>query len=186
MTLIPFLGGSDQERGDEEASAWFSMPAGFFGRDDIRWEFDLAGGALMDIGSYRVACLRDLFGAEPEGVLGVEVRLHGNDKRVEEGIKAWYRFPGGGVRSIDGSISQRHEGWWSFQAGNEEVRPRRRTVTMWAFPGVHYWHSIVYLDQHTIRRKSDGNVVKSWERKEYKTAYTWDWKQRIAVRDGPH
>ncbi|TVY31378.1 D-xylose 1-dehydrogenase (NADP(+)), partial [Lachnellula subtilissima] len=49
----------------EKVDVEFNAPSGFFAKGDIRWRFDLAGGAMMDIGSYTVSCLRDVFGAEP-------------------------------------------------------------------------------------------------------------------------
>ncbi|CZR68804.1 related to Oxidoreductase [Phialocephala subalpina] len=190
----------------EEASAQFSVQSGFFKPNDIRWEFDLAGGALMDIGTYSIAALRDVFGTEPEEVLGADVRMHenGGEGKVDEGVKAWYQFPGGGVGSIDGSIAER--GWFglpriripkvmvkgkevevkgSDRAGNGEVHLKRRTLTMWNFPGPHFWHSIQILDQHTIRRAADGLTIKSWAESEYKTAYTWAW-MATKIQDAAH
>ena len=45
--------------------AALAFPIGFL-RNDIRWRFDLAGGAMMDVGCYTVSMLRHTAGAEPE------------------------------------------------------------------------------------------------------------------------
>jgi len=45
--------------------AALAFPIGFL-RNDIRWRWDLAGGALMDVGCYTVSMIRHTAGAEPE------------------------------------------------------------------------------------------------------------------------
>ena len=51
---------------------WMCFP--LFKRSDIRWQLDLAGGALMDAGCYAVHMLRTLAGAEPQ-VVSAEAKL---------------------------------------------------------------------------------------------------------------
>src|SRR5947209_15401088 len=58
---------------------WMCFP--LFKRGDIRWQLDLAGGALMDAGCYAVHMLRTLAGAEPEVVAAqAKVRAPGVDR----------------------------------------------------------------------------------------------------------
>ena len=53
-------------------------------RGDIRWNLDLAGGALMDAGCYAVHMVRTLAGAEPEVVRAEALQLTpGVDRRME-------------------------------------------------------------------------------------------------------
>lgn len=59
---------------------------------DIRYRYDLAGGASMDIGCYAVSILRFLAGAEPE-VVSAEARYASPD--VDRWMRADYRFEGG-------------------------------------------------------------------------------------------
>ena len=59
---------------------------------DIRYRYDLAGGASMDIGCYAVSILRFLAGAEPE-VVSAEARFASPD--VDRWMRADYRFEGG-------------------------------------------------------------------------------------------
>ena len=59
---------------------------------DIRYRYDLAGGASMDIGCYAVSILRFLAGAEPE-VVSAEARFSSPD--VDRWMRADYRFEGG-------------------------------------------------------------------------------------------
>lgn len=57
---------------------------------DIRWQPDLGGGALMDLGCYPVRLLRHLFG-EPE-VTGAQIR---DMDGVDASTTAWLAFAGG-------------------------------------------------------------------------------------------
>jgi predicted dehydrogenase len=59
---------------------------------DIRYRFDLAGGALMDAGCYAVHMVRTLGGGEPD-VVSAKAKLHGTD--VDRAMRAELRFPGG-------------------------------------------------------------------------------------------
>ncbi len=59
---------------------------------DIRYRLDLAGGAMMDVGSYTVNVVRFLTGAEPE-VVRARARL--SSPRVDRAMEADLRFPGG-------------------------------------------------------------------------------------------
>jgi predicted dehydrogenase len=59
---------------------------------DIRYRFDLSGGATMDAGCYAVSIVRHLAGAEPE-VLSATARLASPD--VDRWMRAELRFPDG-------------------------------------------------------------------------------------------
>ncbi len=59
---------------------------------NIRFRYDLAGGSMMDIGSYAVSILRFLAGSEPE-VLSAEARTSSPD--VDRWMRAEHRFPDG-------------------------------------------------------------------------------------------
>jgi predicted dehydrogenase len=68
---------------------------------DIRFRYELAGGALMDIGSYAVNMARWLAEAEPE-VVSVETRLL--SPSVDRWLSAELRFPGGRTGRITCSL----------------------------------------------------------------------------------
>jgi predicted dehydrogenase len=68
-----------------------------FRRRDIRWQLDLAGGALMDAGCYAIHCARTLAGAEPQVVWAASLtRAPDIDRRTEVDLT----FPGG----VDGYV----------------------------------------------------------------------------------
>jgi predicted dehydrogenase len=61
-------------------------------RHDIRWRYDLAGGALMDLGCYTVDLLRCLTGEEPAVVYA---RAALASPQVDRWLTSFLRFPGG-------------------------------------------------------------------------------------------
>ena len=70
-------------------------------RADIRWQDDLAGGALMDAGCYAVHMARTFAGAEPE-VVGAEARLR--SPGVDRFMRARLRFPDGTAGQVTTSM----------------------------------------------------------------------------------
>jgi predicted dehydrogenase len=80
-----------------EASLCFPLPR----FSDIRYSYDLAGGATMDAGCYAINCLRMLGPGEPE-VLSARARLHRPD--VDRSMSASFRFAGGVLGRMTASL----------------------------------------------------------------------------------
>jgi predicted dehydrogenase len=76
-----------------EAALCFPLPL----FNDIRYQYDLAGGALMDAGCYTVHIVRTLAGEEPE-VVGATPKLRTPD--IDRAMRAELRFPTGFTGSI--------------------------------------------------------------------------------------
>ena len=74
----------------QHLETWLCFP--LLQRHDIRWQLDLAGGALMDCGCYTLHMLRHLAGAEPE-VLSARAKLRAPG--VDRFLRAEYRFADG-------------------------------------------------------------------------------------------
>jgi predicted dehydrogenase len=68
---------------------------------DIRYQYDLGGGALMDAGCYTVHIVRTLGGEEPE-VVNAQAKLHSPD--VDRAMRAELRFPSGHTGTISCSM----------------------------------------------------------------------------------
>jgi predicted dehydrogenase len=64
---------------------------------DIRYRWELAGGATMDTGCYTVSVVRHLAGAEPD-VLWAQARL--SSPKVDRAMRAELRFPNGRTGTI--------------------------------------------------------------------------------------
>jgi predicted dehydrogenase len=70
-------------------------------RGDIRYRYDLGGGATMDMGCYTISILRHLAGAEPE-VVRAEALL--SSPQVDRAMKADFRFEDGRTAHIHCSL----------------------------------------------------------------------------------
>ena len=81
----------------------FAIPLGFM-RNDIRWSFELAGGALMDAGCYTVSMVRHLSEAEPE-VVSAHALLW--SPQVDRRMDARLRFADGRTAAITASMWSR-------------------------------------------------------------------------------
>jgi predicted dehydrogenase len=79
--------------------AWNCFPLPMW--KDIRWQLDLAGGALMDAGCYTVHIVRTLAGDEPE-VVGATARLR--SPGVDRTMRADFRFADGRTGRITTSM----------------------------------------------------------------------------------
>jgi len=78
---------------------WMCFP--LLKRADIRWQLDLAGGALMDAGCYAVHMLRTLANAEPE-VVSAAAKLR--SPGVDRVMRADVRFADGRTGRINASM----------------------------------------------------------------------------------
>jgi len=70
---------------------------------DIRYQYDLAGGALMDAGCYAVHCLRLLAPGTPS-VTAARAGLLRRDPRVDRAMTADLALPGGGTGRVRASM----------------------------------------------------------------------------------
>ena len=100
----------------DRIDAAFDIPDGKIGRDDIRWDLSLGGGATMDLGCYAIEWVRFAAESEPDvvsaeavcpvegidGSLGAELRwpsgvtgsVHSSMIAVGESVEAWLRVSG--------------------------------------------------------------------------------------------
>jgi predicted dehydrogenase len=72
---------------------------------DIRYNYELGGGSMMDAGCYAVHALRTLAGEEPV-VTGARARLQ--KPEVDRSMVADYRFPSGATGRTTASMWSRH------------------------------------------------------------------------------
>jgi predicted dehydrogenase len=114
---------------------------------NIRYDFDLAGGALMDAGCYAVHCLRLLSPGEPTVTAAKALTLR-RDRRVDRAITARFSLADGGVGRVRASL-------WSSSL----LRLRARvvgdlgTLTVDNYVGPHVWSRFVVQANGTRRRE---------------------------------
>lgn len=142
---------------------------GFLKRDDIRFQYDLAGGALMGMGTYGVSSLRLVFGEGPVECLEAEASMVPGDpeEKCDEGFKGRWRFPNGRVGSIDADARRTVFGFlpWmtlpnvvvthkpiaiAMEGGNGEVQECVKSVKLTMFAGPHFWHYVEVVDENTL------------------------------------
>ncbi|KAK7750017.1 hypothetical protein SLS62_008009 [Diatrype stigma] len=169
------------------------IPSFFIPRDDdIRFDYSLGGGSLLDVGTYTVVALRDAFGTEPTKC--IEARLTPMApprERCDHTFHAKLRFPNGGVGEVDGSlrapntrlslptITVTHKPVAApeeQEAGAGEEVTRTRRVVFHNFMFSPHYHRIDVEDKFEVTKKGEegtSTVVREFTRTESKKAYTF-------------
>jgi predicted dehydrogenase len=129
-----------------ETSMCFPLPL----FSDIRYDFGLAGGALMDAGCYAVHCLRLLAGPEPV-VTSASALTLGRDRRVDRAMTARFALPGGGTGLIRASMWSR--ALLSIQA---RVVGSRGTMSVVNFAAPQMWSRFTVTVDGARRRERVG------------------------------
>ncbi len=97
------------------ADAEMAIPK-MFGDDDIRFQYDLGGGATMDLGceymrpspreasklnelGYAISCVRYVLDAEPTGIVKIAVNKH-HHERIDRSLRAIFDMPNDVTSSI--------------------------------------------------------------------------------------
>ncbi|KAL8853069.1 MAG: hypothetical protein Q9221_002099 [Calogaya cf. arnoldii] len=140
------------------------------GKDDIHFNYDLAGGTMMAMGTYNFAALRMAFDAEPEECLSCDVTpgTEGVHAKCDYDFTARFRFPNGAI----GEAHTTHRGVVipdkTLPADQEKVQSRE--VTLHGVIHGIFWHRIDVKDVFEIRSKDSGAVINKWtEKKSHKT-----------------
>jgi len=79
----------------KEVHATLAIPKGLFpvDKDDIRTNYDLGGGAMMDCGCYPLSCVRYLTSSNPNAVTSATAVRLPRDPRIDIGTTAELTFP---------------------------------------------------------------------------------------------
>ncbi len=78
-----------------EVHAQIDAPAMMFAKDDIRFRYDLGGGAMMDAGTYTLSVLRQVAGAEPLRCASCAMdKLDSPNELCDYAARATFVFPG--------------------------------------------------------------------------------------------
>ncbi|GJD00958.1 oxidoreductase domain containing protein [Colletotrichum higginsianum] len=156
------------------------------GDGDIRFQYDLAGGALMDLGTYCVSGIRQTFGREAEECL--EARFETMPAPEERTDYAWRIDEGGGTAETEGGLraaslnfgvprlSVSHKAAVvddpKLPPGQEKTRKRRIEFENFMLGGV--WHRIDVEDEFVVKSTQTGEVVRRWTEKTTRKTYTFE------------
>jgi len=123
-----------------------SFPLPLFG--DIRYQLNLAGGALMDAGCYAVHCLRQLGPGEPT-VVAARAKLR--SPGVDRAMTVSFRFPGGATGQASCSMWSRR-----LLGISAKVTGETGSITVFNFVAPHVYHR---LRVRTARRRWSERVA---------------------------
>ena len=121
---------------------------------DIRYDFSLAGGALMDAGCYAVHALRLLAPGDPE-VTAARALTMGRDPRIDRAMTAQFSFPGGATGEIRASM-------WSSSLLRVRARAvgERGALTVINFTAPQLWSRFtVTVDGRRRRERFGGEAT---------------------------
>ncbi|KAI3323853.1 hypothetical protein HD806DRAFT_76259 [Xylariaceae sp. AK1471] len=176
------------------AKTSLAVPRGMIGSDDIRYNFNLGGGAMMDLGAYTASALACIFGSAAEECVSCETGLGtGTDPRCDRWYRARYRFPNGGVGEMEGDLNA----LWhkltpgihvthkpmvitpgeagvgvKIREGEEVLRTRKIHFNNFAMPSL--FHSITVVDEFAVREMGEETRPrKTWKTSRTLKAYTW-------------
>ncbi|KAA8650830.1 hypothetical protein EYZ11_003807 [Aspergillus tanneri] len=177
------------------------LPKGGVPITDIRWRYDLSGGAMMDFGTYPMNCLRQILREEPKEVVEAEGRRVPSscgldyDKQIDQAMTATYRTESGATGKLVADLAASGGwpllpaswtkwlpgfGWPKCEAELEEkevkgpdgkIRSVKRKVTIWNHLMPSVYHRIDVDDTITIRRA--GLVLNTWKESKRLKAYSW-------------
>ncbi|KIJ62595.1 hypothetical protein HYDPIDRAFT_182652 [Hydnomerulius pinastri MD-312] len=77
----------------KEINASLCFPKGFVKDDDIRMNYDIGGGAMMDCGCYPLSCVRYLTKNNPTAVVSASAIKFPKDARIDTATSANLLFP---------------------------------------------------------------------------------------------
>jgi predicted dehydrogenase len=103
---------------------------------DIRYQFDLAGGALMDAGCYAVHAARTFGPGDPVVTSAVALPLR-RDPRIDRAMTIDLAYPSGATGRVRASM-------WSSSLLDVSVRVvgERGTMRVFNFAAPHYYHRL--------------------------------------------
>jgi predicted dehydrogenase len=143
LELVPQLG----DIRHVEARMCFPLP----GSKDIRYSYELAGGAMMDAGCYAVHALRTLAGQEPE-VVAARAKL--KSPQVDRLMVTDYAFPRGATGRTTASL------WSRTVLGlSAKVVGERGSLRIFNFVAPQFYHRLtIDLDGRTSHERVPGET----------------------------
>lgn len=152
-------------------------------KDNIAFNYNLAGGSMMMMGTYNFALIRMIFGEDPVECLTCEPGIFGDGihDQCDTDFKAKFQFPNGGI--VEASTTMRGPILWKpseARITHKEVvvddkslletqqKVRTRVVTLHGFIHAFIWHRI-----DVIRNKDDRKSAKTWTESESHKAYSY-------------
>lgn len=170
------------------ASSNAVLPWWLVGKESSAFSYDLAGGNIISLGTYNLCALRLLFGSEPEECIECETKGYtdGIHDKCDWEFRAKFRFPNGAIGEASSSMkggtilkpSSVTTITWEVVIFDETLptfqeRVQTREVTLWGLIHGTIWHRIDVTDNFIIRDRRDQRVIRKWQEKSSRKAYTF-------------
>lgn len=149
----------------------FLLPRGALAQDDIRFKYELAGGASMDLAYGYCACLY-FRGAKDATdwdvrILEARPRLHAVDKKIDEAMVSRFVMDTPGRKSVQCNVhvDSALPHLWGFIPRLWDAAPlvvidlERAKIEFPQFPGPQYGHSIVVREKDASGKLTDKKTV---------------------------
>ncbi|GAW00974.1 NAD -binding protein [Lentinula edodes] len=147
----------------------FALAAGFMKDSDIRFNFALGGGAMMDLGCYSLNCIRYLSSSDPVSVVSATPlslkSANITETKIDRGMSATLALPNDVLASMDVDLAMP----WEFFPPKlykmwVEVKCEGGNVGVQNFVLPTFWHSI------QVSNKASGGTTTQRVEKVYKFA----------------
>lgn len=157
-------------------------------KNDIHYNYNLAGGSMLTIGVYTLATTRSIFGELPEECIECDVTTTDEPahKNIDWDFRAKFRFPNGGVGQTKSTMwgstfwTPSHMTVTTKQVvipdptlHESQEKLRTREVTMQGVMHPFVWHRIDVRDAFEIRPKDGGKAIKKWSESISRKAYSY-------------
>lgn len=164
------------------------LPSYMIPRDGIKFDYEMGGGNLLDLGTYPMYAMRQIMGDEPEKCTNCKVRIPPAPHELcDEAADASFLFPGGRIGEMitDLRASITTIPTFKITVSHNEVAVEDkglpsgqdktcvRKVTLNNFLVAAAWHRIDIEDEFIVREKENSRVVKKWFKKQSKKVYTF-------------
>ncbi|KAL3417503.1 hypothetical protein PVAG01_10513 [Phlyctema vagabunda] len=165
------------------------IPWWMFTKKDIHFNYNLAGGTIMSMGTYGFAALRLAFGGMPEECVECDTHSYtdGVHDKIDWDFKAKFRFPNGGTgearSTLNGptfwmpshvTVTMKQVVVPDTMLPRFQEKRRTREVTLNGMLHPFVWHRLDLKDTFEIRNIDDGRVVRQWTEKKSQTAYSFE------------
>jgi hypothetical protein len=159
--------------------------------DDIRFDYSIGGGALLDLGTYPLASIRDAFNAEPEKCIDARLTpMAPPREKYDHTFYAKFRFPNGGIGEVNGTLRapKTHLSLPTVTVTHKPVPApeeakkadgkgadvtRTRKVTFGNLLWSANYHYVTLEDKFEIRDAGSSIVKREYIRTETRKAYTF-------------
>ncbi|KAM0351846.1 hypothetical protein ACHAPU_002359 [Fusarium lateritium] len=164
------------------------LPSYIIPKGGIRFDYDLGGGNILDLGTYPLNALRQIMGDEPEECTLCETKNAPPPQQLcDEFAKASFRFPGDRVGNavmnmrasittfptFDIIVTHRERKVDDPNLAEGQIKYLLRKLSIKNFLMSSLWHRIDIADEYIIRDEIGGKVLKKWTTKQCKKVYTF-------------